>query len=492
VRKLEAGEDEQSLQYRAREWQPQFSEQCQNENYREPDGSIGRGRVQEVPDPFCHVLNYTTCPPALDCTILPAALAGVSRLKVVFVNLGGGPAPSDGGFVFTEGGLVHAVYSFVPLAAGSEVTIICPNVAPGSEGRSYNFKGVRILCPPGLPLPRCMSPGELSFTERRGATVLLGPTMLANYARLVHDTRRMHPDVVLASGVFASYLLSRHRNETPVIAVIHHLYHDARTTGSPASTGGLTAWLERLLLRGLSVDGVAVVNPAVRQRLIERGMDPDRILCVGNGVDVDEYAFSPVKTGLHMTFVGRLRRLKYVDRVIEAFAIVHRRRPDAVLHIAGDGPMRPSLQQQVDSLGLAGSVVFHGFLSEEAKIRLLQASSIYLSASEFEGFGIPLVEAMATGAVPVASDIPSHGFIFQDRSVGFLVSSPEEMAQRSIQLLDDDALRRRMAEEGRSLVCRMWTWEAVAQRYRSLIDAVVASRRRSSGCDSLTGPSSLH
>jgi glycosyltransferase involved in cell wall biosynthesis len=409
--------------------------------------------------------------------MLPHALTDASRLKVVFFNLGGGPAPSGDGFVFTEGGLVHAVHSFVPLTDSCDVTVICPNVPPGSEGRSYDFRGVRVVCPPGVPLPPGIHPGELSFTERRFATLLQGPTLAANYVRTVRDTRRGKPSVVLANGILGSYLLSRNRRHAPVIAVIHHLYHDARTTGSQASTGGLTARLEMMLLRRLSVDGVAVVNPTVRQRLIECGMDPERVVCVGNGVDVNQYAFTAAKPGMQLTFVGRLRRLKCVDRVIDAFAIVHRKQPEAVLHIAGDGPMRRSLEHQAAALGLAGSVVFHGFLPEDAKVALLRDSAVYLSASQFEGFGIPLVEAMAAGAVPVASDIPSHGFIFQDRQVGFLARTPEEMAERTLQVLEDSALRERMAREGRDLVCKTWTWEAVALRYRALIDSVLASRR---------------
>jgi glycosyltransferase involved in cell wall biosynthesis len=110
-------------------------------------------------------------------------------------------------------------------------------------------------------------------------------------------------------------------------------------------------------------------------------------------------------------------------------------------------------------------------------VALLQDSAVYLSASQFEGFGIPLVEAMAAGAVPVVSDIPSHGFIFQDRQVGFLAGSSEQMAERALQVLEDSALRERMAREGRELVCRTWTWDAVARRYRALIDSVLASRR---------------
>jgi len=404
-------------------------------------------------------------------------LAEGSRLKVVFLNPGGGPKPSGDGFVFTEGGLIHAVYSFVPLAHRYDVTVICPNVPRSSEGREYDFGGVHIKCPEGVPLPAGLHPGELSIAGPRLATLLQGPVAIKNFVRAVRSTRSTAPSVLLANGTLGAYLLSRNQRHAPVIAVIHHLYHDARTTGSEASAATLTARLELMLVRRLCVDGIAVVNPTVKDRLVECGMDPDRIVCVGNGVDATRYTFAASKPGVQLTFAGRLRRLKCVDRVVDAFDIVHRHHPEAVLNIVGDGPMRRSLERQAATLGLGGSVVFHGFLSEDAKVRVMQASSVYLSASQFEGFGIPPLEAMAAGAVPVISNIPAHGFLFQNRQAGFLSGSTEEMAERALQLLDDEALRTRMALEGRDLVCRTWTWEAVAERYRQLIERVLTSRR---------------
>jgi len=409
--------------------------------------------------------------------MLRGALADDSRLKVVFLNPGGGPDPSRDGFVFTEGGLVHAVYSFAPLTDRYDVAVICPNVPRRSEGREYDFRGVHIMCPTGMPLPPGLRPGELSVTGRRLATVLHGPTAMVNYVLTVRGSRSKVPTVMLANGVLGAYLLSITQRRAPVIALIPHLSHDPRTTGSEASAATLTARFEQMLVRRLRVDGVAVVNPTVKDRLIECGMDPERIVCVGNGVDANRYAFAATKPGVQLTFAGRLRKLKCVDRVIDAFAIVHRRHPEAVLNVVGDGPMRRSLERQAASLGLGRSVVFHGFLSEDAKVRVLQASSVYLSASQFEGFGIPPLEAMATGAVPVISNIPAHAFLFQNRSVGFLAGSPEEMGEHALQLLEDAALRERMALDGRELVRSTWTWDAVAERYQALIERVLASHR---------------
>ena len=95
--------------------------------------------------------------------------------------------------------------------------------------------------------------------------------------------------------------------------------------------------------------------------------------------------------------------------------------------------------------------------------------AVYVSSSIFEGFDIPLVEAMATGTVPVVSDIEAHRFVFQCDNVGYLVASAEEMTIKISDLLDNETGRLRLATNGRRLVEQKWTRAKVAERYRELI-----------------------
>ena len=236
---------------------------------------------------------------------------------------------------------------------------------------------------------------------------------------------------------------------------------------------------ERALIQRLNVDGIAVVNPAVRLMLREVRRQSCIVSFVGNGVDTTRYAFRSDKDADCLLYVGRLREGKRIQDLIEAFALVSSTRPRAVLHVVGDGPLRQSLEALTETRGLGNRIAFHGFVSEEEKLALLRRASLYLSASRFEGFGIPLVEAMASGAVPVVTDIPAHRFVFQDRDVGWLTNSPAEMAAAILALLDDDSLRRARAREGRSLVEQEWTWAGVARRYHELVETVL-NRRQSS------------
>jgi alpha-1,3-rhamnosyl/mannosyltransferase len=95
-----------------------------------------------------------------------------------------------------------------------------------------------------------------------------------------------------------------------------------------------------------------------------------------------------------------------------------------------------------------------------------------MSNSSFEGFGIPVIEAMATGAVPVVSNIDSHEFIFQGKDVGYLVNSREEMATRIIDLLKNETKRLQLARAGRKLVEGKWTWARVGEKYKQLMQTL--------------------
>ncbi len=397
-----------------------------------------------------------------------------TRPRIHFFNLGGGPKVIRGGLGFTEGGLVHAVNAMAPLVSHYDVTVICPNVPDAEDTvREASIRGVRVVCPKP-PLPALfMHGGELSAAERPLLTVLNWPSIAAGFVSQSRYLARSGADVVIANGILAAYLAGSVRGPWKTIAVIHHLYHDPWTTGSFVDTAGFHARSEKFLLSRLHADAIAVVNPSVASCLTSLGFAEEMVHFVGNGVSHTEFSFSPVHDVDVLLFVGRLRAAKGVESVLEAFSLIHERRKTAVLHIVGDGLLRPALESRAASLGLGRAVVFHGFVDEVTKVHLLQQASLYLSASRFEGFGLPVVEAMATGTVPVVSDIPSHRYILQGRDAGILASSVEDMADGALKLLQNPGLRLSMALVGRELVEQMWTWEGVAVRYRQLIDGLL-------------------
>ena len=281
--------------------------------------------------------------------------------------------------------------------------------------------------------------------------------------------KKESPDILIGNGVLASFLLRFAPKGPFKIGTIHHLYHASNIGTSSKYAMWLTRVLEKAALRLTKLDKIAVISPMVQDVLTQEGFCQDKIVVVGNGVNVEDYSFSANKIPCSLIYIGRLTELKRVSSLIEIISMVRNKFPEAKLHIVGDGPKHEEVRRKIEELDLSQNVFMHGYLPEREKIELLSSSAVYVSNSIFEGFGIPLVEAMATGTVPVVSDIEAHRFIFQGEDIGYLAKSKQEMAERIVDLLIDENKRLRLARDGRRLVEQKWTWAKVSEKYREAI-----------------------
>ena len=379
-----------------------------------------------------------------------------SRKKIVLINHTGGPIIKEDELAFTEGGLAHALSALTGLASDYDITILCPDFSKNKRTRVSKYRGVTILCMGGSRWMKWMHAGGASFCRQVNKYI-----------------KQAAPDIVVGNGVLASFLL-RFAPKGPLkIGIIHHLYHASHASnvdGSSRFAMRVVAHLERAALRLSKLDRIAVISPMVQDVLARKGFSQDETVVVGNGVNIEDYPFSANKTPFSLIYIGRLTELKGVSSLVECIPMVRNRFPEVKLHIVGDGPRHEEVRRRIDALQLSQNVFMHGYVSERKKIELLSSCAVYVSNSAFEGFGIPLVEAMATGTVPVVSDIEGHRFVFQKKNVGYLVKNTEEMATKITGLLSNETARSRLASNGRKLVEQKWTWANVARRYRSLLN----------------------
>src|SRR5206468_6536222 len=107
----------------------------------------------------------------------------------------------------------------------------------------------------------------------------------------------------------------------------------------------------------------------------------------------------PYTLPLHdaLPILGRLKRYKGVETAVRAVALARSKRPDVTLEIAGQGDDRIRLERLARALRQADAVRFLGFVSEEAKRRLLRRAWAVVLPSPKEGWGISNVEAAACG-----------------------------------------------------------------------------------------------
>jgi N-acetyl-alpha-D-glucosaminyl L-malate synthase BshA len=134
--------------------------------------------------------------------------------------------------------------------------------------------------------------------------------------------------------------------------------------------------------------------------------------------------------------------VKRVKDVIRVFARIRRAMP-ATLAMVGDGPERPDAEAEAKELGVSDDVKFLGRLDSVAT--LLQGCELFLLPSTTESFGLAALEAMACGAVVVATRVGGIPEVVDDGIDGILepVGSVEAMGRRAVDLLrDGDALAR--------------------------------------------------
>src|SRR5208282_2041176 len=152
---------------------------------------------------------------------------------------------------------------------------------------------------------------------------------------------------------------------------------------------------------------------------------------------------------------ANIRRVKGLDVLVRAAAIVGREFPRATFLIVG-GILEPEYARELEdltrTLALSDTVKFLG--ARKDVMPLLAFSDVFCLPSRSEGFSNALVEAMASGLPCVATRVGGNAEALSDGESGFIVDSdnPQAMAERILILLRDPELRRRMGQRGKETV----------------------------------------
>ncbi len=189
-----------------------------------------------------------------------------------------------------------------------------------------------------------------------------------------------------------------------------------------------------------------------------------------------------VKNGC-LLHTGGLHPRKNLKRLLEAYALLkHDRFSGDLSHlpplvIAGDISTPPGyeLVQQAANLDLASDVIFPGFLSNKILPALYRSAIALVYPSLYEGFGLPILEAMACGAAVITSDSSSMMEVAGGAALLVNPENTEELAGAMKKLLSDGSLRLGLVERGLQR-SRQFTWErtaretvAVYQRFANLL-----------------------
>jgi glycosyltransferase involved in cell wall biosynthesis len=211
-------------------------------------------------------------------------------------------------------------------------------------------------------------------------------------------------------------------------------------------------------------DLVVADSPFNADQLVEEhGCERNRIRVLPLAVALDQFSPGPREKALveeHrlegrrvILFVGRMAGNKRIDLLVEALSLVQRQVPNTVLLLVGDDQGNPAIREVVTQartlameLDVAKDVIITGVV--DPLFPYYRLADVYVTASLHEGFGVPLIEAMASGVPVVASRITAHPWVVGEAGLLAEPDDATDLANKILQVLSDDGLRGDLVRRG--------------------------------------------
>jgi glycosyltransferase involved in cell wall biosynthesis len=374
----------------------------------------------------------------------------MSRVFVLINNTGIGGSERRLGRLFTlmVGADPEAV---LIINAGLWEKLVAAGVVTNQEGRVWRLPEPWGRLAEGLGLRQ----GALSFGLRKLDYVLFGLVLLVRYG--VAARRLFH--VVLGGAYVALPLLLLRPDHRVVISVTN------RSLAELVGVAWALPFYRFALLKCACVDAL---TEGIREDLLQRGIAGEKIAVPsGSAIDVEHYQPSPAKEPL-VIFIGRLIEDKNPVLFLEALPAILKAVPAARFFLLGDGPLRPQVEQALDRLRLRRFVEL-GFRADLAPV--LGKARVFVSLQRQDNYpSQSLLEAMACGAVPVATDV---GLTWKlvDETTGIRVKpDPGPIAEVVIALLQDSQRCDRLGRAARQRVVEQHSDE----RYLAYLNSLYA------------------
>lgn len=215
----------------------------------------------------------------------------------------------------------------------------------------------------------------------------------------------------------------------------------------------------------IPAEKIVVAPPGVDQAIFQRNYSKVQLQQIRDKYSLPSH---------YILYMGTLEPRKNIERLVQAFALL---RQNASLQryklvLAGKkGWQYDSIFQQIAQHGLQQEVICTGYVDETDKAALYQQADLFVFPSLYEGFGMPVLEAMAAGVPVLTSNVSSLPEVAGDAA---LLANPlhiEDLSAKMQQLLTDQPLRERCIAKGR-IQCEKYTWDysaaILADMYQSL------------------------
>jgi glycosyltransferase involved in cell wall biosynthesis len=322
------------------------------------------------------------------------------------------------------------------------------------------------LLSPDLPVPAIIDPLISRGRVVRGEAVLVRPRQVLHIASPFEATpiESLWPGWAHATGM---------RFAVTLYDVIPALYPEIYLTDERVRRWyGVRIELVRRADRVL-----AISETTARDAVEQLGLDPAKVTVVGAGVSEQfrqpldsENAFElarasvPVLEPGFVLYTGGIEPRKNLDRLLSAYADLPgslRAQHQLVIVCRVLPAERKSLERRLTELGISTRVHFPGYVADDVLVRLYQACTLFVFPSLYEGFGLPVAEALACGAPVIGARTPAVQELVTDDSALFDPLDGQAMREVMQRFLSDPSLREQLTS---GKLDPRFTWPGVAER----------------------------
>jgi len=226
-------------------------------------------------------------------------------------------------------------------------------------------------------------------------------------------------------------------------------------------------------------DKVVTISNSAKKEIVERfGLAAERVAVVPNSfcpmtrAAPDEADVRSDHERPYVLAVGTLKLHKNYERLLDAFAALAARDLELVI-VGRDDGRAAALRERIHGLGLTERVRLLGFVDEDELARLYRRASVFVFPSLYEGFGMPLLEAMAHRLPVACSDLEVFREVAAHAAAYFDPTDVADMARVIGELLEDGARRGALVAAGNERV-GAFSWEASALRMMEVYDELCA------------------
>ena len=274
-------------------------------------------------------------------------------------------------------------------------------------------------------------------------------------------------------NAFATYLGNR-IHHLPFIIVIHY---SSQSMELPKQSVKYKIWnlIDNFVLN--KADKIVVISDAIKEELQKRGISPDEIVALPNGVDLDIFSPQPKSIEIRekynlsnkkvILFLGKFQPWEQLDEVVKIFAQVKKRQNDVKLLLVGDGPDRKKIEKTIKEYVLTKDVTITGFVPFSDVPKYYSVCDVFVMVRPAtpqldKTTPIKPLEAMAMGKVVVSTDVGGMREIIEDGKTGFLVShSMDAIVDKTIEVLNNPQLQEEIGANARKYIEENRDWKVI-------------------------------